>query len=412
LGISFDGGDDIDRLNLNGGASSYALTAGSIAPLAKPALKYYHSETIALTSGSYALNGTVSPDLILSGGATLTGAGTILGKVTISGSTISPGSSPGLIATGRLSLIASDYLVDLNGLASNQHDLLNVTGTVNLLGASLSGTSGYGSLPGDEIPIIRNDGSDAVTGTFLQGSKVTIGGKEFAIDYAYDADGDGKDNDIALIRSGAELGPDPLNPLKTALYVSGTTGNDDIRFVSVTGSSRVKILINGQDLGTFQSSGLLIAAGQAGNDIIRVNVPSRASMLFGNNGDDTLLTGNNDAVLVGGNGNDLLDGGNGKDLMVGGAGADNLRGGKGEDLLIAGSTSYDANNAANRTALAHIAANGPTGSYPLNSVTVFDDGQIDQLQGGNGKDTFFANVSGSGVKDVLDLANNETSTDL
>src|SRR5206468_603775 len=113
----------------------------------------------------------------------------------------------------------------------------------------------------------------------------------------------------------ARLGPDPLNSSKSALYVSGTTGNDDIRFVSATGSSRVKVLINGADFGTFAPTGLLIAAGQSGNDIIRVDVPSRASMLFGNGGNDSLITGNNDAVLIGGAGDDRLIGGNGRDIL-------------------------------------------------------------------------------------------------
>ena len=77
---------------------------------------------------------------------------------------------------------------------------LNVTGAVTLNNANLTGTTGVTAIPGDEIVIIHNDGADPVVGKFAQGDLTTIGGQKFAVDYAYDADGDGNFNDVAPIR--------------------------------------------------------------------------------------------------------------------------------------------------------------------------------------------------------------------
>ncbi len=89
------------------------------------------------------------------------------------------------------------FSVDINGtVPGTDHDQLAITGTVNLGGAMLTGTSGFTPAPGVELIIISNDGSDAISGTFAglgEGAPVTLGGSIFQITYF---GGDG--NDVAL----------------------------------------------------------------------------------------------------------------------------------------------------------------------------------------------------------------------
>src|SRR5207253_7981730 len=127
-------------------------------------------------------------------GGTLGGTGTV-GAITstVSGGTVSTGSpetSPGILNSGNLNLAAlgtRSFVVQLNGTtAGSGYDQLNVTGTVNLTGATLSGTVGFTPTAGQQFTIINNDGADAVTGTFnglAEGAAVTLGGKHFTISY-------------------------------------------------------------------------------------------------------------------------------------------------------------------------------------------------------------------------------------
>ncbi len=57
-------------------------------------------------------------------------------------------------------------------------------------------------------------------------------------------------------------------------------------------------------------------------------------MLFGEDGDDTLMGGEGDDSLFGGEGDDVLAGHEGNDLLVSTGGTDDLDGGAGDDVLI------------------------------------------------------------------------------
>lgn len=428
--ISVDGGaDGGDTLVFNGESLDFLFTGNSFSTLIRKPMTYAGIETITLSNGDFGTFGTIAPSIIVNSAAKLSGIGTILGTVSAnSGGTVAPGVlGLGSLRSGSVSFVpGADFDIWLNGLTPGfGHSQLRVTGTVNLGGATLDARLGLlRPIPGDELVLIRNDGSDPVVGKFAQGDLVTVGGKKFVIDYAFDGDGDGQLNDVALIAFGAALGPDPCNPCDTALYVSGTTGNDTIRFLSASGG-KVKVLINGQDQGTFKPSGRLIAFGQSGNDTITVELPSREAWLYGQGGDDTLITGNNDSILIGGIGKDRLVGGNGKDLLIGGAGADTLEAGNGDDLLIAGATVYDAKSDANMCDLCAIqdewlhgsggyagrighlkTGGGRSRIPPLNSTTIFSDTEVDRLTGGTGLDWFLV-----GTGDLItDKAANETAT--
>ena len=71
--------------------------------------------------------------------------------------------------------------------------------------------------------------------------------------------------------------------------------------------------------------------GTAGNDIYVAVANTIDRDIFGNGGDDILISSGGNDHLDGGDGDDILDGGGGSDLLIGGAGADTLTGGEGKD---------------------------------------------------------------------------------
>ena len=433
--INITGGAAADILNLDGSTNTYDISSSSATASGQQPVNYTAVETLAFTDGTFNVPGVVTEDVVVNNGATLIGNGAITGSVTSNaGGTISPGiSGPGILGSGNLVMNASStYSVDLNGTTpGTQSDQLNVTGNVTLNTPDLTGNVGYSSIPGDEIVIIHNAGVGTVTGKFAQGDMITIGGQKFAIDYNYDADGDLQYNDVALIRYGAALAPDPCDPTQMALYVSATTGNDNISVVPVTGNSSMQVFINSDQFGPFSFGGHIIVFGQAGNDVINVSMPSRSAFVYGGRGDDLINTGNAGSILMGNDGNDTLNGGNASDLLIGGLGADWINGGNGSDILVSGKTTYDTNSTANRKALCSIldqwTHSGYTqgidaivdgggrlnGAYVLDASTIVDDASVDHLSGGEGRDWYLLNLTGGTSTDIVsDATKNETLTDI
>src|SRR5256886_13010809 len=94
------------------------------------------------------------------------------------------------------------------------YDQINVAGTVNLSGATLSGVVGFAPAAGTTFTIINNDGSDAVTGTFsglAEGATVNLSGQVFTISYV-----GGTGNDVVLTRASPSVTLDnSVNPSGT-----------------------------------------------------------------------------------------------------------------------------------------------------------------------------------------------------
>ena len=439
VAIPVNGGGGSDTLKVNGQTLTYAFqtVAGttSFTTAGRQPVTSVLVELLDVRNGTFTVLDatTVDPNVrvqgVEDGPATLNGTGTIGGTLTAdSGGTVSPAVGAGVtgvLTSGSATLNAgSTFFVDLNGIATGTgHDQLHVapgTATVTINNATLAGTLGaaYDSVPGDELVIIRNDGSDAVVGKFAQGDMIEIGGKKFAIDYAFDGDNDGNLNDVALIRYGAELHPDPCDPSKMALFVSATTGADNVLALPVTGSARVRIVIEAitqgftDHFGPFDFDGQIIMMGQSGDDrVTTAAVPSRNVMLYGNVGKDTVIGGNNGGILLGNLGDDTLVGGNSRELLIGGAGADNLAGNNAGDILVGGATVYDTNTVAHRQALCEILhewEHGGRRSSLLNdAAAVIDDVEADVLNGGLGVDWFIGKQS-----EITDLVKSEVVSNL
>lgn len=153
----------------------------------------------AVSAGVLALNGSPTSAVTVNAGAVLAGAGTITGAVTVtSGGVLAPGSSPGILNTGSLSLEGGSNLpVELNGpTGGTQYDQVNVIGNVTLDGGLLDVSLGFASATGQVFTIINNDADEPVTGTFAglgEGSTLVAGGLLFRISYA-----GGTGNDVTL----------------------------------------------------------------------------------------------------------------------------------------------------------------------------------------------------------------------
>ncbi|MBI3822042.1 MAG: PKD domain-containing protein [Planctomycetes bacterium] len=235
------------------------------------------------------------------------------------------------------------------------------------------------------------------------------------------------------------LQPDAQYPGLRALVVQGTVGNDHIVFTQDNKPGAINVAINSLPVAAFLPTGRLIAYGLAGDDDMQIaGSIANSAWLFGGSGNDRLKGGSGANVLVGGDGNDLLIGGSGRDVLIGGFGADRIVGNASDDLLIAGSTKFDANEAALDAILKEWASDHDYGTRVsflmgpaagLNVVagqgiflksgptaaeaTVNDDGSQDVLTGCAGQDWYWANIAGSGTLDkITDLSSTEFANDL
>ena len=196
---------------------------------------------------------------------------------------------------------------------------------------------------------------------------------------------------------------DSLDPTRRSLVVMGTYGNDTIKFAPGDDRS-VRVEMNTYPTGTFLPTGRLMAYGLDGSDNISVSADIHLSAWLQGG-----YSGNN--RLQAGGGNDVLIGGSGRDLLIGDAGADHLIGGSGDDILIGGYFAYAGSNGVDETALAAIMAEwtsshdyatrvnnlvngtGLTNGYALSpGGSVYDDGYANVLDGGSGRDLFFASL--------------------
>jgi hypothetical protein len=115
------------------------------------------------------------------------GSGTV-GALTVDGGVLAPGGSPGVLTCSNLNLVRSSRLeVEINGpTVGTGYDQVNVRGTVTISNATLRVTVGYTPAVGAKFTIIKNDGLEAVAGTFTglrEGASFKVGAVTFQISY-------------------------------------------------------------------------------------------------------------------------------------------------------------------------------------------------------------------------------------
>ena len=178
------------------------------------------------------------------------------------------------------------------------------------------------------------------------------------------------------------------------LQLSGTSGNDVIALKGETSSNGSIFItnINGQNyaVGFADVSGVELRCG-AGDDVITVSgLPFPSLYIDGGDGNDKIQGGDGNETLVGGAGKDQIDGGGGNDRLNGNGGNDKLFGGAGADRLYgyAGNDYLDGGSSGDRL------EGGPGLDTMLgqsgNDIFFTNDGEADQLFGGSGKDSSFA----------------------
>ncbi|WP_197997539.1 cadherin domain-containing protein, partial [Gimesia panareensis] len=152
-------------------------------------------------NGVLKVDGTLATSkVIVATGATLGGSGSVNAPVTINAdAALAPGSSPGFLSTGDLTLDADGNLnIEINGTAAGtQYDQIQVTGGVDLTGAKLNISSSFTASAGDQFLLIDNDDTDSVTGEFVgrsEGTLFNFNGNQVYISYV---GGDG--NDVVLV---------------------------------------------------------------------------------------------------------------------------------------------------------------------------------------------------------------------
>jgi autotransporter-associated beta strand protein len=147
-----------------------------------------------VTSGTLVVNGNIASSSLttVASGATIGGSGTV-GVLTVSsGAFINPGNSPGILNTGDYTQVGT-YSAEITGIvAGTEHDQINVTGTVDITGGSLTTLFSAGTYAeNDLIFILLNDGADAITGTYAglaNGALVeNFGGFNWTISYFADS---------------------------------------------------------------------------------------------------------------------------------------------------------------------------------------------------------------------------------
>ncbi|MGZ0171721.1 MAG: tail fiber protein, partial [Planctomycetales bacterium] len=196
----------------------------------------------SVTNGDLTVSGSLASNVDVAAGATLRGTGTINGAV-INNGTTAPGNSPGILNTGDFTFgDNSSFDVELGGPTpgntTNDHDQLNVAGTVTIENNVTLNTILFGGFvpsSGDSFVIINNDGTDPITTTFaglpegaIVAANVGSSGESLVISYAAGTNS----NDVVLTAVTPETTIDIVNGNLVVTDANGGNSNDNLTFTA------------------------------------------------------------------------------------------------------------------------------------------------------------------------------------
>jgi fibronectin-binding autotransporter adhesin len=171
------------------------------------------TETNTYTGATYVSEGTliivgnISTSVLttVASGTAISGDGTTGALTVLSGAEVNPGNSPGILTTTGNFNLAGTYNAELDGTTvGSGYDQIDVTGTVTLSGL-LNLISSFTATNDDLFFLIKNDGTDGISGTFsglADGSSFFAGTQEYKISYFGNAEGTPSftgGNDVALM---------------------------------------------------------------------------------------------------------------------------------------------------------------------------------------------------------------------
>jgi autotransporter-associated beta strand protein len=170
--------------------SGLGLTKAGAGTLVLSASNTYTGAT-SVSGGTLLVDGAITSPVSVASGATLGGSGTTGAVTVLSGGILLPGRSgqPGILSAGGVSLNGgADFDVALDGPTpgASGYAQLDVSGTVSLNNSTLNVSVGYAAAVGTSFTIIKNNGPNAVAGTFLnlaEGATFVSGGMTFRITY-------------------------------------------------------------------------------------------------------------------------------------------------------------------------------------------------------------------------------------
>ena len=274
--------DDTEIGNLSNGFSSITIGDANSGNMEVNSATFL--DPLTLVSGGNITDDNEAGTDVTADGCTMTG-------------TVVPGASPGVLSVsgGYVLSSTSTLNIEIEGTdgagAAMGHDQVDVTGTVDITGATLSVSGGHTPVAGQSFVIVDNDLADAVTGTFTGLAELavaaTLGGVDLLISYV---GGDG--NDVVLFAP-------TCSPIETTVALDGS-GNltiDDVN--GGTSDDDLTIEVNGANLRISDASLCLFGSGAG---VVQVNATTVDVPLANITGDITVTTQTgNDLVSIGDN---------------------------------------------------------------------------------------------------------------
>jgi autotransporter-associated beta strand protein len=170
--------------------SGLGLTKAGAGTLVLSASNTYAGAT-TVSGGTLLVNGSITSSVTVANGATLGGSGSTGAVTVLSGGVLLPGRSgqPGILSIGGVNWNGgANFNVALNGSTpgAGGYAQLDVSGTVSLNNSNLNVSVGYAAALGASFTIIKNNGPNAISGTFnnlAEGAKFVVGSMTFRITY-------------------------------------------------------------------------------------------------------------------------------------------------------------------------------------------------------------------------------------